>query len=273
MGNSSCDEEFFEHYRFLIREKLRLTKPGRLTSIHVKDLVYYSNASKNGDRGLRDFSGECIRAHVEEGWTFHSRHTIWRCPVEEMTKSKPDGLLYKNFRGDAARVRAGLPEYLLTFRKWAQGMDEEPVVMHDYLQWRKWAGEGAQFVKSGHIARDGFAKEYFEALDIWQNWASPVWMDMRATNVLESKARKAPADEKHICPMPLDVTERATRLWSNAGDVILSPFMGIGSEGYVALRHGRKFVGIELKPEYWSQACRHLESEDRQGGLFRATTE
>ena len=270
MGNTANDAEFFEQYRFLIREKLRVTRPGRLSAIHVKDLVYYSNTSAKGDRGLRDFSGECIRAHKEAGWTYHSRVTIRRCPVREMTKSKPDGLLYKNFRGDCARIRQGLPEYLLVFRKWADGMDETPRVMHDYLKWREWGGEGAKFVRGSHDATSTFEREYYEALDIWQNWADPIWTDTNETNVLNADAARHPNDEKHICPMPLDITERAVRLWSNAGETVLSPFMGIGSEGYVSLKAGRRFVGVELKPEYWAQAIRYLDAEDRQTDLFAA---
>lgn len=251
MGNTKDDAEFFRQYAFLLKEKFRVTRPGRLTAVHVKDLVYYSNASANGDRGLRDFSGETIRAHIAAGWSFHSRVTVWRCPVREMTKSKPDGLLYKNFRTDAARVRVGLPEYLLVFRKWAPGMDETPAVIHDYVEWQKWAGEGAQFVNArSDEPGSKFAKEYYQALDIWQKWASPVWTDTRETDVLNADAAREAKDEKHICPMPLDITERATRLWSNAGDVVLSPFMGIGSEGVVALKTKRKFIGVELKETY-----------------------
>lgn len=271
MGNAESDEQFFEHYRFAIREKLRVTKPGRLSAIHVKDLVYYSNASDRGDRGIKDFTGECIRAHVEEGWTLHSRVTIWRCPVREMTKSKPDGLLYKNFRTDAARVRQGLPEYLVVFRKWADG-DQAPPVMHDYLTWREWAGEGERFVRRHSAGRD-FEREYYEALDVWQNWASPVWMDTDMTDVLNVAVARTNEDEKHLCPMPLDITERAIRLWSNRGDVVLSPFLGIGSEGVVALRAGRRFIGVELKPEYFAQAIRNIGDVDSAtafGDLFTA---
>lgn len=166
MGNVANDDEFFEQYRYLIREKLRVTKPGRLTAIHVKDLVYYSNSSARGDRGLRDFSGECIRAHVECGWTYHRRITIDRCPVKEMQKTKSDRLLYKNFRTDAARTGGGLPEYLIVFRKWAEGMDQVPPVLHD----------PAQF-----------------PLDQWQAMAQPIWMensvwrDTRETDTLNVK--------------------------------------------------------------------------------------
>jgi len=271
MGNAESDEEFFKHYAFLIREKLGVTKPGRLSSIHVKDLVYYSNASEKGDRGLKDFTGECIRAHVEAGWTYHSRVTIWRCPVREMTKSKPDGLLYKNFRQDAARVRQGLPEYLITFRKWDDTAEQAPPVMHDYMEWREWGGEGAQFVQNHPETRGGFEREYSEALDIWQNWASPVWMDTRMTDVLNVDVVRSNEDEKHLCPMPLDITERGMRLWSNRGDVVLSPFMGIGSEGVVAMRAGRRFIGVELKDAYFRQSVRNIEaaeSEAAYGGLL-----
>jgi DNA modification methylase len=120
------------------------------------------------------------------------------------------------------------------------------------------------------MVRDGarLEKEYAEALDIWQNWASPVWMDTQETNVLNADAARTAEDEKHICPMPLDITERAVRLWSNAGDTVLSCFMGIGSEGHVSLKAGRRFVGVELKESYWRQACRYLEAQDRQGNLF-----
>jgi DNA modification methylase len=273
MGNSANDAEFFEQYAFLLREKLRVTMPGRLSAVHCKDLVYYSNASERGDRGLRDFPGECVRAHLEAGWTFHSRVTIWRCPVREMTKSKPDGLLYKNFRTDAARLRQGLPEYLLVFRKWSEGMDDQPAVMHDYMQWKQWAGEGAQFVRKNHRPDDRWAKEYFEALDIWQQWASPVWMDTRTTDVLNVQGARSAEDERHICPLALDIIERAVSLWSNAGDTVLSPFMGIGSEGVVSLKLGRKFFGVELKESYWRQACKNLDAEDRQGALFAQAAE
>lgn len=272
MGNTKDDDEFFRQYSYLLREKFRVTKPGRLSAVHVKDLVYYSNASDKGDRGLRNFSDDTVRAHKEAGWTFHSRVTIWRCPVREMTKSKPDGLLYKNFRKDAARSRVGLPEYLLVFRKWGEGMEETPPIMHDYLEWRKWAGEGERFVRGHHEATDAMEREYFEALDIWQNWASPVWLDTNETNVLNAEAARAPGDEKHICPMPLDITERAVRLWSNAGDTVLSPFMGIGSEGVVSLKANRKFIGTELKESYWRQACRYLDAQDRQDDLFARET-
>lgn len=231
MGNVSSDEEFQEFYFHLVRDLFRVTKPGRLTAIHVKDLVYYSNATEKGDRGVRDFTGDCIRTHIRAGWTLHSKVTIWRCPVKEMQKSKPDGLLYKNFRTDAGRNRQGMPEYMIVFRKWADGMDETVPITHD----------PAEF-----------------PLDTWREWASPVWMDTRETNVLNVKAARDEEAERHLCPMPLDLTERAVKLWSNRGDTVYSPFMGIGSEGYASLRAGRNFIGTELKESYWREAVKNL---------------
>lgn len=239
MGNCASDAEFFEQYRFLAEQLYRVTKPGRLCAVHCKDLVYYKN--QRGTAGLRDFPGELIRTHIAAGFDFHSRVTIWRCPVREMTKTKAHGLLYKQLRADSSFSRQGLPEYLVVFRKWAkEGEDADPVT-HTHQSF---------------------------PLDRWQNYASPVWMDTRETDVLNADAARAPGDEKHICPMPLDITERAVTLWSNPSDVVLSPFMGIGSEGVVSLKLGRKFVGVELKDTYFNQACRYLDAQDRQEDLF-----
>jgi DNA modification methylase len=237
MGNCSSDEEFIEQYRYLCAELLRVTRPGRLVAVHCKDLVYYR--TQRGTAGLRDFPGMLIRAHEDAGFDFHSRVTIWRCPVREMTKTKAHGLLYKQLRADSTFSRQGLPEYLLVFRKWAEeGQDVRPVT-HTH--------------------------ETFP-LDQWQQWASPVWTDTRETDVLN--AQREPNDEKHICPMPIDLTTRAVCLWPNPGDAVLSPFMGIGSEGYASLRAGRKFIGVELKEAYFRQACEHLRSVSSQRSLL-----
>lgn len=239
MGNCSDDAEFFAHYRFLVAELYRVTVPGRLVAVHCKDLVYYR--TQRGTAGLRDFPGDLIRAHTAAGFDFHSRITIRRCPVREMTKTKAHGLLYKQLRADSSFSRQGLPEYFVVFRKWAKEGEEPRPISH---------------------TPDDFP------LSQWQSYADPVWTDTRETDVLNSEAARAPGDEKHICPMPLDITERVVRLWSNPGDVVLSPFMGIGSEGVVALRCGRRFIGVELKDSYFAQACRYLETEDRQSDLF-----
>lgn len=246
MGNVGNDDEFFERYRYLVREKMRVTRPGRLSAIHVKDLVYYQNSSENGDSGLRAFSDGCTRVHVEEGWTFHCRVTIFRDPVLERAKTNAHGLLWKTFQKDASFCRVGMPEYLLVFRKWAQPGEES-------------------------LVRPVEHPKSVVPLDVWQDLASPVWnwrdgqsgqgdYDLPATNVLNVAAARDENAEKHLCPMPLNITRRALDLWSNRGDVVLSPFAGVGSEGVAAIGKGRRFVGVELNPPYFRQAVRNLES-------------
>jgi len=277
MGNVADDEEFFATYAHAIAEKLRVTKPGRLTAIHVKDLPYYSNASAKGDRGLRPFSDQCTAAHLSAGWTFHSRVTIRRDPVREMQKTKADRLLFKHFREDAARVGQGLPEYLLVFRAWKDGMEAVPPVLHDEMAWRQWRGSDVPpGVTESWLARDFLTDARFDhdaALTLWQLWADPVWEGLPETDVLNVRVARDEAAERHLCPMPLNLSDRAIRLWSNPGEVVLSPFMGIGSEGWSALKAGRRFVGVELKASYWSQAARYLaEAEEiaATGDLFAA---
>lgn len=237
MGNTDNDTQFLEQYAYCARELHRIMKPGRLVAVHCKDLVYYRN--QVGTAGLRDFPGALIRAHIEAGFDFHSRVTIWRCPVREMTKTKAHGLLYKQLRADSTFSRQGLPEYFVVMRKWASEAEEADPVTHTH---------------------DDFP------LEQWQEWASPVWMDTRETNVLS--ARRDPMDDKHICPLPLDLIRRAVVLWSNPGDTVLSPFAGIGSEGFVAMKAGRRFVGIELKESYYQQAARTLAALEAQPSLF-----
>ena len=231
MGNCASDEEFAQHYRFLIAEKLRVTKPGRLTAVHCSDLP--SSKWKDGVIGLKDFPGEIIRAHQDAGWVFHSRVTVWRDPVVEMTRTKALGLLYKQLQKDSTRSRQGMADYVLVFRK--PGENAEPV---------------------------GHRPEHFPVSQ-WQQWASPVWMDIQQTNTLNVTMARDHADERHVCPLQLDLIERCLTLWSNPGDVVLSPFMGIGSEGVVSLKLKRRFIGVELKESYFRQACRYLDQADR----------
>jgi DNA modification methylase len=248
MGNVANDDEFFERYRFLVREQLRITRPGRLCAIHVKDLVYYQNSSERGDAGLRPFSDRCTEAFIAEGWTFHCRITIWRDPVLERSKTNAHGLLWKTFQKDSSFCRVGMPEYLLVFRKWAQPGQEGLV-------------RPVEHPKSGR----------FETVKPWQELASPVWnyqpgqsgkgdMDLPATDVLNVKMAADPDAEKHLCPMPLNITRRALTLWSNEGDTIFSPFGGIGSEGVASIGMGRRFIGTELHPIYWKQGVSNLRN-------------
>lgn len=235
LGNCASDAQFFEQYRHIIREMRRVTKPGRLTAVHCTDLP--TRKFRDGFIGVKAFSDAIREAHEAEGWIYHCRVTIWRDPVVEMQRTKALGLLYKQLCKDSAMSRVGLADYLLIFR--SPGENPEPVT-----------------------------KDKSETpVDVWQQWASPVWMDIKQTNVLNGRCAREGDDERHVCPLQLDLIERAVRLWSNKGDVVLSPFMGIGSEGWASLKAGRKFVGCELKESYWRQAVRNLtDAESRFAG-------
>ncbi|WP_244534508.1 site-specific DNA-methyltransferase [Hyphomicrobium sp. CS1GBMeth3] len=241
MGNVSGDAQFFEQYCHVIRHMLRVLKPGRLTAVHCTDLP--SRKGKDGFIGVKPFSDDIVRAHIEAGFIFHCRVTVWRDPVVEMQRTKALGLLYKQIKKDSCMSRTGLPDYLLVFRKPG---DNPERVGHD---------------------------EHEFPVDQWQQWASPVWMDIRQGNVLNVRMAREGEDERHLCPLQLDLIERAIRLWSNPGDVVLSPFMGIGSEGVTALKTGRKYVGVELKESYFRQAVKYLVDAEAQasvGTLFGA---
>ncbi len=232
MGNCADDDEFIEQYTFLVRELFRVTRPGRLTCVHCIDLPSFK--WKHGEVGLRDFPGAIIRTHVEAGWIYHSRITVWKDPVVEMQRTKSVGLLHKQLKKDSAMSRAGLPDYVLVFRK--PGVNTEPI---------------------GHTADDF-------PVDQWQKWASPVWMDVQQTNTLNVRAAREVKDEKHICPLQLDLIERCLVLWSRPGDVVFSPFTGIGSEGVMSIKLGRKFIGTELKESYWKQACGYIRQAESE---------
>ena len=236
MGNAANDAEFLTQYGFLLRELFRATMPGRLSAVHCSDIPLQK--WKDGMIGIKDLSGDIVRAHQEAGWVLHSRVTIWKSPVVEMTRTKALGLLYKQLQKDSARSRTGMPDYLLVFRK--DGDNPEPIT---------------------HTPGEF-------PLDQWQEWASPVWMSVDQTRTMNVRMAREAKDERHLCPLQLDVIERALVMWSNPGDTVLSPFMGIGSEGVASLRRKRKFVGVELKESYFRQAVKYLQDEDAQGGLF-----
>lgn len=226
MGNCRDDDEFFHHYRFAIEQMFRITKPGRLASVHCMNLP--TSKARNGYIGIRDFRGDIIRAYEDAGWIFHSEVVIWKDPVTAMQRTKALGLLYKQLKKDSAMSRQGIPDYLVTFRK--PGENDEPVTK----------------------TPDGFP------VALWQRYASPVWMDINPSDTLQYRSAREHEDERHICPLQLDVIRRAVRLWTNPGDIVLSPFAGIGSEGVVSLEEGRRFVGMELKRSYFEQAARNL---------------
>ena len=241
MGNSASHDEFLEHHQWMARELFRVMKPGAVICDHVKDTVFYQNSSETGEGGLFPFSDKASHNYREVGFCLRARVTIWRDPVREMQKTKHERLLYKNIRENSRVSAMGMPEYILVMRKDSRGKNVGEPVTH---------------------TRDEFT------LDQWQQWASPVWMDTMQTKVLNSRF-KGDKDEKHICPMPLDLIERCITLYSNPGDVVLDPFNGIGSTGYQSVKMGRKYVGIELKPEYARQAAKFLEqSEAQSASLF-----
>lgn len=239
MGNCRDNEEFLQHFRYFVREMYRVLKPGRLVSIHCMLLPLMKE--RHGVIGLYDFRGDIIRVFQEAGFIFHSETVIWKNPVTEMQRTKALGLLWKQLKKDSAMCRMGLPDYLVTMRK--SGENPEPIP---------------------HTAEE-------IPVELWQKYASPVWMDINQSNTLQKKSAREYEDEKHICPLQLDVIERALLLWSNPGDLVLSPFAGIGSEGYVAVKMGRRFIGIELKESYWRQAVENLKlanAERRQITIF-----
>jgi len=238
MGNCKTTSEFYEHFRFLVRELYRVIKPGRLLSFHAMDLQ--TSKFRDGVIGMHDFTGELTRMFTEEGWIYHSKVTIWKDPVTAMQRTKALGLLHKTIRKDSSMSRQGIADYLVTVRK---------------------PGDNAEPISHTH-------KTF--PVQKWQRYASPVWMDINPSRTLQFKTARESDDERHICPLQLDVIERAMELWSNPGDLVFSPFTGIGSEGYVSIEMGRKFVGSELKRSYWELAKRNLSEarETKETGLF-----
>jgi DNA modification methylase len=236
MGNCQNLSEFTKHFEFLIAEIARVLVPGREVAVHCVDLL--STKWKHGKIEFQDFSGEIIRAFWRHGFLFHSRICIWKSPVTEMQRTKAHGLLYKTLKADSCDSRVGCADYLLVFRK--PGENPRPVTKHP---------------------------ESFP-VDLWQEVASPVWMTVDQGRVLNREGARDEQDERHICPLQLDVVERAISLWTNPDDLVYSPFTGIGSEGYAALNLGRKFIGSELKESYFNQACANLKNAKAQSKLL-----
>lgn len=226
MGNSKDYDEFFSHFNFLIPELNRVMIPGRNLAIHCMDLPIQKG--KHGFIGLRDFSGMLIKAFTESGFIYHTRVTIWKDPVVEMQRTKALGLLHKQVKKDSTMSRVGIPDYLLVFRK--EGVNPVPVTNTSI------------------------------PVDLWQQYASPVWMDINYGNTLNGRPARDEKDEKHICPLQLETIERAIHLWTNKGETVFTPFMGIGSECYQALKMSRDAIGIELKKSYYDLAVKNCNS-------------
>ena len=245
MGNCASAAQFFEHYSFLIRDLLRVTKPGRLTCVHVAQIA--AMLERDGYIGLKDFRGDVIRAYIAAGWVYHGEVCIDKNPQAQAIRTKSKGLLFVQLKKDSTWSRPAMADYILLFRK--PGENTVPVT-HD-------------------------PENPLSALsnDEWIAWAHPIWWGIRETDTLQVAEAREEDDERHICPLQLGTIERCIRLWSNPGELILSPFAGIGSEGYEAIRWGRRFVGVELKPSYYDLAVKNLqaaESKRTQGQLFAA---
>lgn len=238
MGNCRTDAEFFEHFGYLIAELRRVMQPGRDVSFHC--MLMPTSKERDGYIGLRDFRGDLIRAFQSHGFIYHSEVCIWKDPVTAMQRTKALGLLHKTVRGNASMSRQGIPDYLVTMRAPGDPVDR---VAHD-------------------------AEDY--PVSKWQQVASPVWMDINPSETLQYRSAREHDDERHIAPLQLEVIRRGIELWTNPGDIVLSPFAGIGSEGFVALQMGRRFVGVELKSSYYQQAARNLAAAKREtlGLLF-----
>jgi hypothetical protein len=227
MGNSSNYEEFFTHFSYLTPELFRIMKPGRIVAVHCMDLPIQKG--KEGYIGLRDFSGMLIKNFSDHGFIYHSRITIWKDPVVEMQRTKALGLLHKQVKKDSSMSRVGIPDYVLIFRK--EGQNTDPITSTDI------------------------------PVDLWQKYASPVWMDIDCGDTLNNyRSGRTEQDEKHICPLQLQTIERLIHLYSNKNDTVFSPFAGIGSEGFQAIKMNRKFKGIELKESYYNVALNNLKN-------------
>lgn len=228
LGNCRTTAEFYQQFKFIVDELYRVLIPGRLISFHCMDLPL--SKERDGIIGIRDFRGELIKLFEEVGFVLHSQVCIWKDPVIAMQRTKAIGLLHKQLKKDSCMSRQGIPDYLVTMRK--PGANPEPVT---------------------------HTNESFP-VKIWQRYASPIWTDINPFDTLQASSAMDEKDERHICPLQLTVIRRALNLWTNPGDTVLTPFLGIGSEAFVALQLGRKAIGIELKPSYYNQAVKNCAS-------------
>jgi DNA modification methylase len=244
IGNCATDEEFWEHFKFVMDGLFRVTKPGRLVAIDCLNVP--AMKGRDGYIGLKDFRGDLIRGFIQAGFIFHSEHCIWKDPLIDVTRTKAIGLLHKQLCKDSSMSRAGIPQYLLAFRK--PGENAVPIKHEKGIEY--FIGEDEP------TTRDSENVEQKR----WERYASPVWMDIRLTRTLNATSAREDEDERHLTPLAFDIIERAMFLWSNPGDIVLDPFMGIGSTGVVAIEEKRRFAGIELKGSYFAQAKANLEA-------------
>lgn len=260
LGNCKSRSEFYEHFEYIINELHRVIMPGRLVSFHCMNLP--TSKQNDGFIGIHDFRGELVRLFEKAGFIFHSEVCIWKDPVVAQQRTKALGLLHKQIVKDSSMSRQGIPDYLVTMRK--LGANPEPIT------------GGFEY----YNGTDKFTEEFNPdngrlnrgSIMTWQRYASPVWMDINPSNTLQHRSCRSEKDERHICPLQLEVIERALQLWTNEGDVVLTPFGGIGSEGYQSLKMGRKAILCELKQEYFEQIPKNMEmalkERENSRGLF-----
>jgi hypothetical protein len=246
---------FWEHYSFLIQELLRVTMPGRIHAVHVMQLP--TSKIRHGHIGMRDFRGEVIRAYEDAGWIFHSEVCIWKDPVVAQQRTKSIRLLHKQIVKDSTISGQGLADYIVTFRK--PGENPEPVAGG----FSRYCGPKENEPDRSKYTTPMDGRNWY-SIEVWQRYASPVWMDINQTRTLQYRGGRDEKDEQHISPLQLDVIERCIDLWSNPGDVVLTPFLGIGSEVYAAVEMGRKGIGCELKPSYFAQAVKNLAALEKK---------
>lgn len=232
LGNSSTRDEFIEHYKFALSEVLRVTKPGRNSCVHVQQVT--TSKAVHGEIGITDFRGDVIAAHIAAGWVFYGEVTVNKDPQAQAIRTKAHCLMFQTLERDSASNRPALADYLLVFKK--PGQNEVPV--------------------KPDVTRNE-----------WIEWAQPIWWNIRESDTLQYQTAREDADERHICPLQLPFIDRCVRLWSNPGELVLSPFAGIGSEGHQAILRGRRFVGCELKPSYWASAVKNLHKAEYQASL------
>ena len=267
MGNVKSHAEFWEQYRYLIIEQIRVMKPGRNVAIHCMNLP--TSKQNDGFIGINDFRGDLIREYQKAGFIYHSEVCIWKDPVVAMQRTKALGLLHKQVKKDSTMSRQGIPDYVVVMRK--PGDNAAPV-----------SGEFDYYVGDNPPASfDRVEREdgrlYFvpgangTSIDVWQKYASPIWDDINQTDTLNFREGRDSDDERHICPLQLDVIERCIQLWSNPGETVWTPFMGIGSEVYMAVKLGRRGIGVELKPSYYQLAVKNIEQASKtQYEMFAA---
>ncbi len=257
LSNSADYQAFMEHYAFFVKEIFRITMPGRMTAVHCTDIP----TGNTGEDALVDFPGDVIRLHETNGWKYCARYCVWKEPLAVRNRTMAKNLAHRGIVEDSSRCSVASADYLLVFRRAGKNPVpiEHPTGLHTYAGSRKMPAELLHYKGyKGNQIYNRFSHW------IWRQYASAFWDDIRLLNVLPFQEARDEEDEKHVHPLQLDVIERVLQLWSNPGETVLSPFMGVGSEVYQAVRSGRRGIGIELKPSYYRQAVKNIELAENE---------